>query len=48
MVASNCQLFYLSCSLRKLSYTNVKENYTMRPTTVIVNVMVLTKVSSFS
>ena len=48
MVASNCQLFYLSWSLRKLSYANVKESYSRRTTTVIVNVTVLTKVLSFS
>ena len=47
-IASNCQWFYLSWSLRKLSYANVKESYSRRTTTVIVNVMVLTKVLSFS
>ena len=32
MVALNCQLFYLSWSLRKLSYENVKERYSRRTT----------------
>ena len=48
IVASNCQLFYVSWSLRKLSYANVKEKYSGRTTTVIVNVAVLAKVLSFS
>ena len=48
MVASNCKLFYLSWSLRKLSYANVKESYSRRTTTEIVNVTVFTKVLSFS
>ena len=38
MVASNCQLFYLSSSLMKLNYANAKENYSRRTTTVIVTV----------
>ena len=46
MVASNCQLFYLSWTLTKLSYRNAKESYSRRTTTVIVTV--LTKVLSFS
>ena len=45
-VNGNCQLFYLSWSLTKLSYPNVKEGYSTRTTTVIVTV--LTKVMSFS
>ena len=48
IVPSNCQLLYLSWSLRKLSYANVKESYSRRTTTMIVNVTVLTKVLSFS
>ena len=47
IVASNGQLFYLSWSLRKLSYVNVKESYSRKTTTVIINVTVLTKVLAF-
>ena len=46
MVASNYQLFYLSWSLTKLSYVNVKESYSRRTTTVIVTVLM--KALSFS
>ena len=46
IVVSNIQLFYLSSSLRKLSYANVKESYFRRTTTVIA--MFLTKVLNFS
>ena len=46
MMASNCQLFYLSLSLTNLSYANAKESYSRRTNAVIVTV--LTKVLSFS
>ena len=46
IVVSNCQLFYLSWSLTKLAI--LKESYSRRTTTVIVNSMALTKVLSFS
>ena len=46
MVASKYLLFYLSWSLTKLSYANVRESYSRRTTTVIVTV--LTKVLSCS
>ena len=39
MVASNCQLFHLSWSLRKLSYANVKESYSRITTMVIVTAL---------
>ena len=46
MVASNCRLFCLSWSLRKLRYANVKGSFSGRTTTVIFTV--LTNVLSFS
>ena len=46
MVASNCGLFCLSWSLRKLRYANVKGSFSGRTTTVIFTV--LTNVLSFS
>ena len=44
----NYKLFCLPWLLRKLSYVNVKESYSRRTTTIIVNVTVFTKVLSFS
>ena len=46
MSAWNCQFFYLSWPLKKLSYTKAKESYSSR--TTAVRVTVLTKVLSFS
>ena len=39
MLASKCRLFYLSWSLRKLSYANVKKSCSRRTATVIVTVL---------